>query len=237
MESFHFNLLSSLRNHLFPPLCTYCNKDGAYVCDACRKKMLWIDPYYACRMCGAPFGRFTCTSCRHDSELSGVICAVGGCEISLKIIKTYKNGPEINLAPFIAASIVSTLDLAQIEGVLKLDLDHIDCISYIPARFESLIKRGFDHMEVVAKICSKLLDIPYVSSLEIVHASDQRSLGQEERFENMIDSMRVVEDVSGMNILLLDDVVTTGATMLCAIKVLETSGAHDILPAAFCRIW
>ncbi len=229
--------MSSMVNALFPPLCIHCNKDGAYVCSDCIDSILWIDPYWACRMCGAPFGRFTCTCCKHQGDFKGCICAVGSGEISLKIVKTYKNGPEINLAPFMAAAIVSVLEIAELEGILPVKLCNIDAISYIPARSDAFIKRGFDHMELVSRIVSRLLNIPLARVLEVGEVEDQRALDKKQRLENMEDSIHVIQNVSGLNILLIDDVVTTGATLLSAQRALEQAGALHVIPSAFCRVW
>ena len=235
--SFVLRSLSHMLEVVVPPLCAGCNKQGAYVCDECERSILWIDPYRACRMCGAPYGRLTCTCCKHESELVGVICACGSGEVSLKIVKTYKNGPEINLAPFIASAIVVALEIADLEGVLCVGLDDIDGICYIPARFSAVVKRGFDHMELVCQIASKLLNIPSVDCLYVDDVQDQRSLGKQQRLENMKDSIHVTEDVVGLNLILIDDVITTGSTILSAIKALEASGARNVIPSAFCRVW
>ncbi len=226
-----------LAHALFPPLCINCNKDGSYVCEECIQKILWIDPYYACRMCGAPFGRLTCTCCRHQGDFTGCICAVGSGEVALKIVKTYKNGPEINLAPFIATSIVVALEMAELEGVMPFALDEVDGVCYIPARYDAMVKRGFDHMEVVGRICSHLLNVALIECLEVGEVEDQRSLGREQRFENMNNSIRVTQNIAGLNLILIDDVITTGATILAAQQALETAGAQCVFPAAFCRVW
>ncbi len=229
--------LDRVKDALFPPLCVNCNKDGAFVCKDCMKEILWIDPYHACRMCGAPFGRLTCTCCKHEGDFHGCICAAGSGEIALKIVKTYKNAPEINLAPFIATSIVVALEMAEIAGVLDFSLSNIDGICHIPARFDSMIKRGFDHMDIVSNICAKLLNVSPIKCLKVDEVEDQRSLGREDRLENMKESIHVIQNVNGLNLLLIDDVITTGATILTAQRVLEEAGANVVFPAAFCRVW
>ncbi len=227
----------SIKHALFPPLCINCNKDGSFVCEECFSKILWIDPYYACRMCGAPFGRLTCTCCKHQGDLDGCVCAAGSGEITFKIVKAYKNAPEINLAPFIAASIVVALELAELEGVLPLCLNELDGICYIPARYDAMIKRGFDHMSIIARICASLLNISLLDCLSVDEVEDQRSLGREERLHNMKNSIHVVQNVTGINLLLIDDVITTGATIVTAQKALITAGASVVIPSAFCRVW
>ena len=222
---------------LFPPLCINCNKDGSYVCDDCFKDILWIDPYYACRKCGAPYGRLTCTCCKHQGEFDGCVCAVGSNEIALKIVKTYKNGPEVNLAPFIASAIVISLEMAELEGVLSFNLSEVDGVCWIPARYEAMIRRGFDHMELIARMCASLLDVAVVECLSVDEVEDQRSLDRNARIDNMRGSMHVTQNVNGLNLLLIDDVITTGATILAARDALICAGARLAMPVAFCRVW
>ncbi len=207
------------------------------MCERCIRKILWIDPYYACRMCGAPFGRLTCTCCKHEGEFDQCICAVGSGEITLKIIKTYKNGPEVNPAPYIATGIVVALEMAELEGVLAFSLSELDGVCYIPARFDAMVKRGFDHMQLVARLCARLLNVAVIECLEVGEVEDQRALGREGRFENMSNAIRVTQSVHGLKLVLIDDVITTGATILAAQRALRDAGAAWVLPAAFCRVW
>ena len=68
-------------------------------------------------------------------------------------------------------------------------------------------------------------------------ARDQRTLGKEDRARNLAGSVWVCDDVCGMRLLLVDDVVTTGATMREATRVLLSRGAAEVTCAAVARVW
>ena len=68
-------------------------------------------------------------------------------------------------------------------------------------------------------------------------ARDQRELGQAERAANLAGTVEVADDVSGMRLLLLDDVVTTGSTIREASRALLARGACPPTACALARVW
>ena len=78
-------------------------------------------------------------------------------------------------------------------------------------------------MEYVAKEFCAQSGLPLIRALaRIKETSDQTELTAEERFENVRDSFVCREDLTGKTVLLLDDLVTTGATLSAAIRALKT---------------
>ncbi len=129
---------------------------------------------------------------------------------------------------------------------------------YVPASPEALLRRGFDHMERVARIVAQRTGLPLVRALESGKgAQDQRNLGRSERLANrsesfsLADSMRpgarrtadtgnqavMSADVVPRRIILIDDVFTTGATLSAATRVLLGGGAHEVRVVTCCRVW
>ena len=97
-----------------------------------------------------------------------------------------------------------------------------DAVCFIPCGKKARNRRGYDHMEHVAKEFSAQSGLPIVYALaRIKETSDQTELSAEERFENVRDSFVCREDPTG-TVLLLDDLVTTGATLSAAIHALRT---------------
>lgn len=66
---------------------------------------------------------------------------------------------------------------------------------------------------------------------------DQRELGREERRERAQGMYETVEDVHGRRLLLIDDVITTGATMAAASAELKRAGAAAVDGLAIARVW
>jgi predicted amidophosphoribosyltransferase len=123
------------------------------------------------------------------------------------------------------------------DGLPRFDVASLDGVCFVPATAEAYARRGFDHMEHVASHFSAATGIPLVDVLARRSARDQRELGRAERALNLAGSVDVVDDVWGLNLLLLDDVITTGATVREAARALLGRGAGEVSACALARVW
>ena len=125
---------------------------------------------------------------------------------------------------FIAGKVLADL-LCQIIIEKKLS---IDCICYVPISKDSLKKRGFNQCSVLAKNISSILDIPVIDCL--VKVKETKLLGKEERMKNILDAFEIKnkEKLFKKNILLIDDVYTTGATINECKKNIEKCNINKI---------
>lgn len=104
-------------------------------------------------------------------------------------------------------------------------------ISYIPMSKKSRKKRGFNQCEYISKKVAYNLSIRNVSVLyKCKETKEQKRLLRQERFENIKDAFNIYEEkIKGIeNIILIDDVATTGATMIEAYKILKKYGIKQI---------
>lgn len=119
-----------------------------------------------------------------------------------------------------------------VEKALKkitLELPEDTSITYVPMYKKKEKQRGFNQAELIAKRMGKKTDRPVVKLLE--KTKDNRSqvgLNSQERIENVKDVFKYFENGSRTNVLLVDDVYTTGATMKECIKVLKKGGVKNI---------
>lgn len=152
-----------------------------------------------------------------------------------------KDGHELRLAPVIAAAMATALDEASawaaLDGCARFDPSEIDALCFVPATHKAYARRGFDHMELVARELSWLLSIPLMDVLVRETGHDQRALGRLERGRNLEGALEVAGDVSGMNLLLADDVVTTGATLCACTEALLERNAASVSACALARVW
>lgn len=128
---------------------------------------------------------------------------------------------------FIAGKVLADL-LCQIIIEKKLS---IDCICYVPISKDSLKKRGFNQCSVLAKNISSILDIPVIDCLvKVKETKEQKLLGKEERMKNILDAFEIKnkEKLFKKNILLIDDVYTTGATINECKKSIEKCNINKI---------
>lgn len=116
------------------------------------------------------------------------------------------------------------------EKVINLiDKDYI--ITFIPIGRESLNVRGFNQCEYLARELGLRNNYRVLDTLVKVKENKvQKTLRREERFENIKGVFKVIneDEVKGKNFIILDDVVTTGATLKEAKKILKEAGANKI---------
>ena len=116
---------------------------------------------------------------------------------------------------------------------------HCDLIVPVPLHGKRLRQRGYNQSEIIAKGVSEILHIPLETNLLIrkVHQSSQTFMGRYERFENVSGSFgisRKAIPMHGKKILLVDDVVTTGATLEACCQVLFSIYSCQVYIATVC---
>lgn len=120
------------------------------------------------------------------------------------------------------------------EMVMADDFDIVVAVTTTPARRR---QRGYDQAELLAKWIAKHLNITYVSALVRVKNVHQIGMGREQRLEQSEGLYAAVKTdrIVGRRILLIDDVVTTGATMASAAATLMQAGAASVEGLVFAR--
>ncbi|EJE7234672.1 ComF family protein [Clostridium sporogenes] len=106
-----------------------------------------------------------------------------------------------------------------------------DIITFVPSSKKSYKKRGYNQSEYLARNISKSINIPMVHCLKKnINTKDQIGLNRIERWLNVKDSFKVYNEryVENKRILLIDDVLTTGATSFYCANELKKSGAKEI---------
>lgn len=120
---------------------------------------------------------------------------------------------------FFAGEIIADL----IIELIKENNINGDYILYVPGNKKSIKKRGFDQCEFIANKVSFKLDIPLLKDIKKKeNIKEQKRLSKEDRFVNIKDAFYIKgkNNIEGKEIILIDDVITTGATLLEAKKIL-----------------
>lgn len=118
-----------------------------------------------------------------------------------------------------------------IEIIRESEID-IDIICYIPMIRKDERKRGFNQCKLIANEIGYNLNIPVSNCIKKVkHTKEQKKLTKEERIKNLIGAFEVTsnEDIKNKRVLLIDDVMTTGATIGECTKILKKSGVKEII--------
>ena len=103
--------------------------------------------------------------------------------------------------------------------------------------YKNMRERGYNQSELLAKECAEIFNIPYAELVE-KHKKNkaQHTLKGKERESNVQGVYRVIDShaVADKNILIIDDIITTGNTLGECCKVLKKAGCENICCAALC---
>lgn len=131
------------------------------------------------------------------------------------------------------AQVYARLMAMQLSGSIAKDMD---IICWVPIHWCRRHKRGYDQSELLARWISKELSIPVLSALKKIRNTPAQSTieGIAQRKANVTGAYRMRNhiDVTNKRILLIDDVVTTGATVSECARILLTAGAKEVFLAA-----
>lgn len=129
--------------------------------------------------------------------------------------------------------------LSQPLGKLLLDLDipDIDGIIPVPLSRKGLLKRGFNQSLLISRVVAKKTGIPLLMDILLKKRETlpQVGLSAHDRLVNLRNAFEVKGDVKGMHLLLIDDVMTTGATVTECSKELLKSGAAEVVVLTLAR--
>lgn len=130
----------------------------------------------------------------------------------------------------------AALPLADfLHALLQKDGTEARLVTWVPARRWDRRARGFDHAELIARALATSLGLPAVGLLERTSArQDQAGLTRLERKRNLVGAFRAarVEE----KVLLVDDLITTGATAEACGRSLREAGSPSVEVAAPCRV-
>ena len=110
-------------------------------------------------------------------------------------------------------------------------------VTNVPRRPKTILEVGYDHMADVASLTAKKLGYRYAKLLgRTGKALEQKTLGHEERLENAKNTITVREkDLAGKTVILMDDIMTTGASLASSAELLTGAGAEMIISATIAR--
>lgn len=231
---------SFLRSELSPIVCMSCHKRGHFICENCYTRLPFISPSLACRNCASPYGWLSCTACDEPWELTQTSSVLELSPLVRRMITDFKDRGELRLAVVIAALLSSyvmqLLDEDDASARAHAFL-HPDCVCFVPATALAYRRRGFDHMELVAKNFCAYTRLPFADIALRPQAADQRKLSRTARLANLSGSISILGDCSGLSFLILDDVITTGASIRELASALRARGAREVAALSFARAW
>lgn len=122
------------------------------------------------------------------------------------------------------------LGMAMAERMKNIkELSDYSYIIPVPISERRYSERGYNQSEILAEYISKALDIPMLSALKrIKHSVPQSTIESGARLDNVKDAFAVDYEFSGENIILFDDIYTTGSTASECARTLKKAGAGSV---------
>lgn len=227
----------------YPRDCYFCHKpagDEGYICTSCLERLsLHRNP--ACIRCGVESTLlegedFTCSDClRHPPAINRTFIVARYEHAFRDLIHTFKYRKGLWLAEDLGRYLLATyLERIQGAGI------QIDAIIPVPMQRAKRRKRGYNQTELLTAYLARHLQLPVLKhALKRVRTNviSQTRLHRSERLQNAKRAYRLAHniDLTGKTILLVDDVVTTGATCNACAEHLRTAGAEAVYVLALAR--
>src|SRR5919108_84793 len=227
------NLLGGIASLLYPPSCTICATSvdlGEHLCADCESKISRIVPPF-CAKCSEPFDgaittTFACANCAHRKlHFEAAVAAYRARGIVRHVMLNFKYGKQIHLRHLVARWLVAALDD---ERIRERRFDVIVPVPLHPARQR---ERGFNQAALLADWLSSHLSVPSRPVLKRIHfTTTQTAFDRTERMQNLRGAFRLRKkaDVRNLRVLLIDDVLTTGATLSECARTLKEAGAQSV---------
>ncbi|MEI8320996.1 MAG: ComF family protein [Alphaproteobacteria bacterium] len=229
-------------NFFLPPVCLMCRdllQDNTAVCAKCWEEIDFItDPF--CESCAYPFSfgehghQLKCGACLDAPPSFSKTRAVFKYDhFSKNLILPFKHNKAIHFAPLLG-------DWMQRAG--KDILQDADLFVPVPLHWTRLLKRGFNQAAVLAKRLEKKSQIPAKMTIlkRIKRTPSQGDLTVQEREKNVANVFQVLDQheklVQGKVVILVDDVMTTGATLNACAKALLRAGAQEVRTLVAARV-
>lgn len=238
-------LFNHIVNLIFPAVCKQCGNPvsadttTACFCNSCWDTLKWFD-CPCCPRCGLPYNSIDSVSCQGRTS-HGHLC--GSCRenplhfdkaisagpytgVLAEAIKLFKYRKKIHIGRALTEWAVESTTTWFSDEKLSL------CIIPVPLYVKRLREREFNQSVIIASVLSERLGVSVVTDalIKLCHTRPQVELGRKDRNENVAGVFSVCKGTSleGKDIILVDDVYTTGSTVNECAKVLKKHGAAHV---------
>ena len=224
-------LLSDLLDFIYPPFCGICGQrltdEEKNICRMCWRSLAVIEEPY-CRRCGLPLDLPgpVCPGCRSRQRHFSFARSFGIFDERLqRILHLFKYRRRRSLAERLAQILLP---------VIRQDrrFETMEAIVPVPLHGTKARSRGYNQSELIASRLSRKAGFNLLNGilLRVRNTPSQSSLGLTEREKNVRDAFRVRDPktISEMRLILLDDVLTTGATADACAGALLKAGVKEV---------
>jgi ComF family protein len=221
--------LAALR-HALPQACALCRADSgdALLCTACRAGLPHV--VAACPRCALPSsGGLVCGAClATPPPYAAAFAAWAYAFPADRLLQTFKYRGELALAEPLAQALCSALAAREAAPP--------DRIVPIPLSPQRQRLRGFNHAREIARRVGRECGVPLADGLRRTRDTPpQAALRFADRAANVRGAFEANGNFAGLSVAIVDDVMTTGATLAAAANALLDAGAHRVEAWAVAR--
>ncbi len=211
--------LKSLVELIAPHECMLCSREGTLLCEPCASRAV-VAKRPTCFRCNRlSEGGRTCKRCRSYTKLTGVTVASHYDGAIKELIRRMKYGRvEAAAEP-----------LAKLLTPLLMD-GKFEVVTAVPTAPSRRRERGYNQAELIARAVARELSLPYLPLLGRFGKSSQVGLNRAERLDHIRGTIYALpgRQMTRRRVLIVDDVLTTGATMSECAVVLKQAGAARV---------
>lgn len=206
-------MIDALLDLLFPPKCPFCRKvqDAPGMCPACEKSLPWTDEAHGLR-----------------TLRGGLLCAAPlWYEDSVReAIRRFKFHGGVSAAKPLG-ELIAQAAAERLSG-------EFDTVAWVPVSAKRLRQRGYDQSRLLAENACRLWGVEPEPLLRKIRDNPAQSSldSAEDRWRNTQGVYEAAGEPAGKRILLIDDVCSTGATLVSAAETLLAAGAAGVVCAA-----
>lgn len=215
---------------IYPASCLLCSAPGLHFCAACRAALA-SSALAACPRCAADLGPYAqCSACPRERFAFDAALRLASYEgLARSTVLRLKWGWSETLAEL----------LGQLWAQTQTCPEPVDAIVPVPLHWSRRLRRGYNQAESLARGLARVWNIPVQSRWlwRVRATADQKSFGRAGRRVNLNGAFAVRRglDLQGRRLLLVDDVMTSGATCHEAARALKVAGASRVIAAVLAR--
>ncbi len=219
------SVIERLVSLVAPHHCFICGQTGDLLCVWCRLDAFELLPSRCYSCYSATENSAVCQKCRHVSPLKHVWIRTEYEGAAKKLVQVYK---------FEQARSAALL-LAQFMKEAMPYFSHDVLLIPIPTATSRIRQRGFDHAQLIAKSLNKNSGLQCSRALKRIGQAKQVGQRRAQRKAQLAGAFYATTSLAGKHVLLIDDVVTTGASLEAAARVCRRAGAKTVDALVFAQ--
>lgn len=209
-------------------------KGESLLCEKCEKELM-MSHLLVCMECGSYARDCTCPSFIMKQNGIGMLVKYAFYDASRneaalnRVIARLKHIPDRMTFSYLAA--VLSVQIEKIRRSHDYGKDEL-CITHVPRSRKGIASDGHDQAKMLAAALARRTGLPHLTAIvRRLDGKPQKSLGFDERVDNVrgLFALKRGAKLSGRTVMLVDDVVTTGATVSECAKLLRENGAREVI--------